>query len=336
MSMERAAIVRRFVAAARRLVVDVDRDALVRATGLSREGVDLALEHHLELEPSDEDLRSLVDRAGRARRVAVILSANVFVGALRAVAIARAASDEVIVRPSRREPVFARALVRAASDPAIVLDEAFDVASFDEGEIHVYGRDETIARVREAVGTRANDRVRVRGHGSGMGVAVVRSAADARALADDVVAFDQRGCLSPRVAVVLGDANAFADALHDALGALGRSVPRGEVPSEERAELRRYVDTMTYAGRVLVGHEHLVGTGDALVLPPTHRTVHVVPAASLDAAAALLAPFAKAIVTVGAAELDEARAVAPSWARVARLGAMQRPPLDGPVDLRAG
>ena len=31
-----------------------------------------------------------------------------------------------------------------------------------------------------------------------------------------------------------------------------------------------------------------------------------------------------------------ARVLAPAWARIEALGMMQRPPLDGPVDLRNG
>jgi hypothetical protein len=123
-------------------------DALVRSTGLSRQGVALALSEHLETSPRAADLVRLVERAGDAPSVHVVLSANVFVGALRALAVARAAAPRVTVSPSRREPTFARALVHAASDPGLTLDDALAVESIRVGEIHVYGRDETIAGVR--------------------------------------------------------------------------------------------------------------------------------------------------------------------------------------------
>src|SRR5208283_100464 len=104
----------------------------------------------------------------------------------------------VAVRPSRREPHFARALVERAGDPGLTLVEEVDPARLFGGEVHVYGRDATIASVRGRVG----ERVRVRGHGAGMGIAIVsaqaRLEAAADSLAEDVVAFDQRGCLSPR------------------------------------------------------------------------------------------------------------------------------------------
>ena len=317
--------------------------AIVESTGLSTEGVELALARHVEVDASDEALAQLVARAGDAARVAVVLSANVFVGALRALALARAASDDVVVRPSRRDPAFARALVAAAiaaGDRHLVLDEALDVAAVEIGEIHVYGRDETSAQVRG----KARPAIRVRGHGSGLGVALISShaalAEAARALADDVVVFDQRGCLSPRIALVHGDearASELAEALHAELDRLDASVPRGEMPAEERAAAGRYVATMTYACRALVSSHHAVGVappGAPLVLPPPYRHVHVAACASLADAAKLLEPLARGVVTVGSDDLDEARVFAPRWARLSPLGAMQRPPLDGPVDLR--
>lgn len=317
---------------------------LVAMTGLSPEGLDLAFDEHLELDPTDAEIASLVARAGDAPRVAIVLSANVFVGALRAIAIARAAASDVIVRPSRREPVFARALVetaRALGDTALRLDESFDVASFEQGEIHVYGRDETIAAVRQ------NAHVLVRGHGSGMGIAWMTNQADlakaAGLLAEDVVAFDQRGCLSPRVVMVEGDdrrAEAFAEALHEALARFDALVPRGAIPADERPAAARYVDTMTYVGRAIVGAGHVVGVapaGSAFVLPPSWRHVHVVPSPNVGEAAAWLAPVARGIVTLGSDDRSAAAALASGgigWARLAEVGRMQRPSFDGPVDLR--
>jgi len=177
-----------------------------------------------------------------------------------------------------------------------------------------------------------------------MGVAWLSRAADlegaAHALADDIVVFDQRGCLSPRIALVHGDearAARFAETLHGELERRATLVPRGEVPADTRAEAARYLTTMTYAGRALIGSQHGLGIGPpdaALLLPPPYRHLHLVACASPAAASALLAPFAKAVVTLGSDDPAAARALAPGWARIAALGAMQRPPLDGPVDLR--
>ncbi len=342
---ERIAVVRSLQRAARSVVERRAAlvPAIVESTGLSTEGVELALTRHLELDAADEDLAKLVARAGDVSRVAVVLSANVFVGALRALAVARAASDDVVVRPSRRDPAFARALVDAATlagDTHIRIDDELDVATLEDGEVHVYGRDETIADFR----AKASARVRVRGHGSGMGVVWISPSADlaaaARGLADDIVVFDQRGCLSPRVALVHGDearASELADALHAELDRLDAAVPRGAVPADERAAAGRYVATMTYACRALVGNQHAIGVappGAPVVLPPPYRHLHVAACASREEAAKLLEPLAKAVVIVGSDDAEAARGFAPTWARIAAIGAMQRPPLDGPVDWR--
>jgi hypothetical protein len=338
---EKRADVRRIVEAARSVAKERRSLALdlVRTTGLSREGVELAFERHLELAPSDAEIDALVASAGQAKHVVVILSANVFVAALRAIAIARAASPSVVVRPSRREPHFARALVERAGDPGLTLAEEVDLARLFGGEVHVYGRDATIASVRGRVG----ERVRVRGHGAGMGIAVVGPGAAidgaARALAEDVIAFDQRGCLSPRVALVEGEERAarFAGALHAALGEAEVRVPRGALHDEERAEAVRYRETMSFAGRALAGAAHVVGLaprGAPVTVPPAGRHVHVAAVGGIDEARAAMGELAQVIVCVGSDDPARVAEVAPGHARVARLGEMQRPAFDGPVDRR--
>ncbi|MBS2017283.1 MAG: proline dehydrogenase [Deltaproteobacteria bacterium] len=339
--------VRRLLRAASRVVEERASSgivaAIVDATGLSTEGVELAMTSYLEVQASDAEVSALVEKAGDAPSIAVVLSANVFVGALRAIAFARAAASEVVVRPSRRDPSFARALVAAAEelgDEGLRLDEGLDVAAFGGAEMHVYGRDETIAEVR----AKASPRVRVRGHGSGMGVAWISRSADVaavvRGLADDVVVFDQRGCLSPRIALVEGGverATEIAEALHAELDRLEGIVPRGAVPAEERAAAGRYLSTMTIACRAFSGAKHGIGVappGAPVLLPPPYRHVHVGACASIDDAAKLVAPLAKGITALGSDDLGAAKALAPPWSRLSALGVMQRPPFDGPVDLR--
>jgi acyl-CoA reductase-like NAD-dependent aldehyde dehydrogenase len=348
---ERSAAVWRLVEAARAVARGEESARaqlaadLVASTGLSREGVELAFARHLELDPSEADVDALVSSAGAAKHVVVILSANVFVAALRAIAIACAASPSVVVRPSRREPHFARALVAEAvrsGMTGLTLEDEVDVGRLFGGEVHVYGRDATIAAVRARVG----ERMRVRGHGAGMGLAVVSARASldeaATALADDVIAFDQRGCLSPRVALVEGEERAatFARALDATLVDAARRVPRGELAPDERAEAARYKATMAFAGDVISRPSHTVALaplGAPLTIPPTGRHLHIAPVRSLDEARAYVAELAPVIVTIGADDPAVAIAVAAphaGHARLSLLGAMQRPPLDGPVDRR--
>lgn len=328
---------------------DVDRireshlDALVESTGLSIEGVRLAFDRHLELHPRQEDLTELVTTTTEAAEVTVILSSNVFVAALRAIAIARAAAPRVLVRPSRREPHFPRLLVeamQARGDASVTLTPELVVDDVQRGELHVYGRDATIADVR----ARARPDVVVRGHGSGMGIAWVGRDADmssaAEWLSDDVVAFDQRGCLSPRIAFVEGDdeaAGRFAAFAHDALRRAAGRVPRGALSVVERGEVQRWMQVVAYAGDLLEGDEHAVGllpSASPLHPGPPGRHLLVTACASPDGLRERLDALAPFVIAVGADDEEQARRVAPPWARASKLGAMQRPPLDGPVDRR--
>jgi hypothetical protein len=334
---ERVADVRRLLDVA--LTVHADRARLVpaiaRSSGLTLAGVELGFAS-LETTATEADLRSLVACAGSVASVHVVLSANVFVASLRAIALARAAAERVTVRPSSRDPVLARALVERCGDPAITLSGERDVGCVAVDEVHVYGRDATIAEVRSSV----RPGVVVRGHGAGMGVAVISERADLRgaadALAGDVVAFDQRGCLSPRIAFVRGDearADAFAAVLHGSLCDWSRHIPRGALSADEQAESGRWRGTLAYAGRAWEAEHHAVGrAASPVAVPPAGRHVLVVPAPSREQLGSALASLARYVVAVGTDDLSDLPV--PIHARLSALGRMQRPPLDGPVDRR--
>ena len=152
-----------------------------------------------------------------------------------------------------------------------------------------------------------------------------------------MITFDQRGCLSPRVVFVEGShhrARVFAKYLHSALDAQQASIPRGSLTPFEQSEALRYADTMAFAGAMWSGEAHVIGLSEGIVLPPAGRHVHVVHAASVGAMAREIAPFASSIVAVGLSEASHAAHLGLPCARVSRLGSMQRPRLDGPVDER--
>jgi hypothetical protein len=297
-------------------------DPLVRSTGLSRENVLLGLSRHLETNATDDELAALTRSVTRvAGRVHVILSPSVFVAPLRAIALGLAAEGTVTVKPSRREAFFSRALVEALDDPRVTLTPDARPEDVREGEIHAYGHDETIAAIR------ASAHVPVRGHASGMGVALVTGdlAAAAEALAEDVVPFDQRGCLSPRVAFVVGDARAFSRMLFEALESRGKEVPRGTLDAAEQSAFARWADTVTFAGTLHRGGSCAVGVLETVMVPPTGRHMLVVSRAS---------PTLPEIPNLVAVGTDAPDFLQPA-VRVSPLGMMQRPPLDGPVDLRS-
>jgi hypothetical protein len=306
------------------------RKVLPEATGLSPEGVELALSRHLETTPSADELDALVHSVTPAARAHVLLSANVFVAAHRAIALALAQSAEVEVRASRREPEMAKLIAEATDNLFRLVDQ---LTPRPGDHVWAYGSDETLHALRAELPAG----VVYHAHGHGFGVAVVDASAGvepARALADDVIAFDQRGCLSPRVTLVLGDANAaraFAQALAHELGELEQIVPRGRLDPDEAADIVRYRDTMLYAASVSSAGKSYVGvdvSGRHALVAPVGRTMHVV---RVDDLAPVFAAFHPHVAAIGYA--GPSQPAFPS-VRVSPLGQMQRPPFDGPVDLR--
>ena len=250
-------------------------------------------------------------------------------------ALALAQAPRVAVRASRREPTMATLLFEASRGAFRLVEE---LAPSPGDHVWAYGSDDTLAALRGELPAG----VVLHGHGNGFGVAVLDAeagelAAAAKALARDVALFDQRGCLSPRVALVRGQpegAQSFARALAAGLAELQHDVPRGALSNSEASDLTRYRDTMTYAGEVFHAGKGVVGLdllGNVL-LAPVGRNVHVTRVTDLSAA---LAGLGDAVAAVGISGplADVARKALPG-ARQSPLGAMQTPPLDGPVDRR--
>lgn len=338
MSLEAAARVRRVVEAAAHVYarrVELT-DALLESTGLSPQGLEFAWERSFEREISEAHLKTLMDRARSRESVLVVLSANVFVAPVRALACAVAQSARVYVKPSKREPHLVAALLAAAPELGIeVLSDA--AAATFAGEVHVYGRAETIAAYRASLPADAP----LVPHGPGFGVAYVGPRDDlaesAKKIADDVVLFDQRGCMSPRMTFVAGDrmrATAFGRALFEALSK--HAVPRGLLTEDERDEIRAFSRTMDVVAELLEAPTATVATSEADAQPtlaPVGRNMYIACVSEDENVGDVLGAFAPYVTVVGAnADVPWA----PPGTRRSPLGAMQSPPLDGPVDLRGG
>jgi hypothetical protein len=312
------------------------RSNLLATTGLSRAGIELAITRCLETHASVSEMTALLGATPQARAAHVLLSGNVFVAALRAIVIATASSERVFVRTSRRDPTLAKALHGLVPGAFTLVSELQPSAG---DHVWAYGSDETLARVRSTLPRGSW----FHAHGHGFGVALVEPsvtadlAAAAHAIALDTALFDQRGCLSPRLVCVVGtleQARAVARALATALAALERDVPPGPSSPEEAAESRRAHDTATYAFETLAAGSSWLSVGTQVVVAPPSRSLHVV--SSTDPLL-LLAPFARQITSLGASVsaplYGELQQRFPG-ARLAKLGQMQRPALDGPVDRR--
>ena len=310
------------------------REALIAKSGLSPAGVDLALSKHLETRISDAELAALLASAGRSERCHVVLSAHVCTAALRALVLAVATSPRAFLKPSRRDPILAQLLVREGRRAGLELELTDSIAPQTSDEVHVYGGAAAIGAIRAELPRG----VRFRAHGPGFGVAVVRGMDHeiaAEHLVDDVIPFDQRGCLSPRIVLVEHDASGFARVVDRALTRRGAVVPRGTLPPHEDSAVALFRQLGLAVGELHGSATHAVlydPAPESPLLPPTGRSLLVVDSAN----AGVLSPIVDSITTVGFsggapgvhATLDLGRA------KRVLLGTMQRPPLDGPVDAR--
>lgn len=342
------------VRAARRIQDSADalgceaRLRLLETTGLTRESIELVLAEHFETWPTGEEIDALLKSTTSAPVCHVIMSANVFTAALRALALAVATSVRVFVRVSRRDPVITELLVRTLAADEHFRTNGGSVAIVEEvhpqpgDELHVYGSDESITSI--VAGLPAG--VLVRAHGSGFGIAVVGKSAALDAAADalsrDIGVFDQRGCLSPRFVLVEGDevrGERLAAGLHEALTRFSERYPRGLVDSGLRAEMSQYRAMLEAIGSYWEGSSHAVGfdpTPRALVLPPAARIAHVA-AVDVENVGPLLKPWIRYVTATGVdgeGGLSRLLRECIPQARWSRLGWMQRPRLDGPVDGR--
>lgn len=267
------------------------------------------------------------------RRVGVVLAATVPTAPLRAIALPwLAGAREVLVRPSRRQRALAGAVVRAFGRDAIACVDALPEAV---DHVVAYGSDETIEALRASL----REGVSFEGRGHGFGVSYVDEVTDAhaRAVALDVALYDQRGCLSPQGVFVRGDPVDFARRLHDALGALEATLPRGIVDLADAAAIVQWQGVAAARSAWFrKGPTHAVGALDerALLGSPGLRNVAVARVADAREVASTLGAQGRHVSAVGVAGDVDPRAWAWVPGRVVPAGAMQDPALDGPEDAR--
>lgn len=327
-------------------------ERLVETTGLSPSGVEWALDRCLELEPTAEEVAALVGSVAPSERAHVILPANVFVAAHRALALALAAAPRVFVKPSRREPALVEELSREAPE---LFERVSELCVRAGDQVWAYGSDTTLDALRGALPAGAV----LHAHGSGFGLAVVELGGAAGvdaiglrrvalAIAEDTACFEQRGCLSPRVVLALGGGDrvaAFAELLAECLVEVERRLPRGRLAPEELADARWYRECAacfgalhdTGRGAVSLGLELLAVPGQIAVpieVPPPGRHLEVLAVSCLEPALSGLSRWVTAVGCSDEALEARVRQVLPR-ARVGPVGSMQRPPFDGPVDLRS-
>lgn len=263
----------------------------------------------------------------RAPRVVLVIAARTLpASALRQCLLARALGATVRLKCAAGQEGLGLAL--HVLDPGIIPtpfasddEQAVLDAIEDADTVVVLGSDQTVRAVRAR--TPPDKGFAPHGHkvsAAWFGSAGGASDADVRGLAEDLVAWDQAGCLSPQLAWVAGDVPAFARRLVAVMPEVESRLPLADVSAHRIA--RRRVEPMV----AMLGGQFL-GTPTTLLatLPdpsfrpsPGPRILWLLPAD--PAAVAAVAPTLSTLAVTGdAPPIDDVRVCAP--------GEMQRPPL---------
>jgi hypothetical protein len=323
-------------------------------TGLSTAGAAWALETTLaELTPAAMraalgELRALGGEP--ARRHGLVLAGNVFTACMRPIVWSLLARVPVTVKVASSDAGlaegFGAALVEASAEMAeavrIVrfsraMPERYDELAASVDVISVHGSDRTI----EALRARTPETTRFVAHGHGLGLAVIaRDAAVDQALMDalalDVAAYDQHGCLSPMAVLVEeGGAVAPREVASMLAGALGRvevSMPRGALSEELAAAQMQWRGVAASLYALHDGGTHAVSfEGDAAIREtPGHRNVAVHSLADLRQLPARVAMYGEHLKALGVAGTVLTPATVTPI--VSALGRMQRPRLAALTD----
>jgi acyl-CoA reductase-like NAD-dependent aldehyde dehydrogenase len=338
------------------------RSALLASTGLSAQGIEHGLQSTLR-EFTRAALLALHDgrdsepALGSAPRLAaVVLAGNVFSAAARPLLLPLLCGWPVLLKAASADDAFPRALQRALAQVDAELGAACAVVTFGREDealrdalidgvdlLSVYGDDETVA----AFAASRSAGTRLIAHGHGLGLAFVagsalgsdaQASAIAAALARDVAAYDQRGCLSPQAVLVQNgpacDTRGFALRLADALDALALEWPRGELPPAAAAAQVQWRGVAAVRGELHVRTSCAVGyAGDAaLRASPGYRNVAVHDCRDVAALRAWIAPLSLQLKALAVAGDDVREALAGAAPYVCAPGAMQEPPIAARLD----
>lgn len=317
-------------------------------TGLSPEGARWALDTTLS-----ELSREALERALGELRVAggepvtrhgLVLAGNVFTACMRPIVWSLLARVPVTVKVASNDAGLAELFAEALATDAVTITrfsravpERYDELAASVDVVSVHGSDATIDTLR----ARTPEGTRFVGHGHGLGLAVI--ARDAvfdetlgDALALDVAAYDQHGCLSP-AAVLVEEGGAVAPrdvaaTLDRALARLERAMPRGALTPELAAAQMQWRGVAAALHELREHDTHAVSfEGDAAIRPaPGHRNIAVHSVADLRQLPARVALYGEHLKSLGA--LGDVLVPATVAPIVSPLGHMQRPRLSSLTD----
>ncbi|MBL4889497.1 MAG: hypothetical protein JKX97_05700 [Candidatus Lindowbacteria bacterium] len=318
-------------------------DSLPECEGLSKETLKFSVRRSFRGYMRDKELllSALQSRKSTKDRALIYLPSNTIAPLLNTMVLAYLADRKLALKISTRNVAISWAVID------LILKELFpmDVQSSTRSDeflpanyrfVAVFGQNETVSEIRSQC---AND-IEFAGFGQKLSIGYIEDWNDktVERAVDDIVAWNQFGCLSPQTIFVKGRENAakFARALSIGLAAREDALPRGSVNSATALEIRiaRMNTSMCGDGEVAAserGTAWSVLFQPELVLQacPLARTVNVRLAQDRDEFVEFVRQHQHIIETVGVSgDLDSMRCMFEKSTEIAsRLGEMQSPSL---------
>ena len=256
----------------------------------------------------------------RPSTISIVCARGVFTAALEWIALAVASGAKVHLKA----PVGSADVLNAIA--AHFSSDNFDVTCSTHRElptselIYAFGSDETIEDIR-----RAHPNAVLMGYGHRFSLSVSGDSIDeAEYIAQDLVAYDSRGCMAPVAHFCLGDVEQFSQHLAASLAQWQQRAPIGLIDPLLGPEIRRKVGLAFVSGR------HQSGQGWRVLTLPKHyfspvalpRIASVHPLANVQELSTFLSVWKHKISTI-ATSTTLPVGLAP---RICRLGEMQSPP----------
>ena len=238
-------------------------EALRVSTGLNQRQIELAFANCFEelLPPKINAYAASFDVVKR-RHIDVfhILPANAFTAWVHGAVITLLSGHRCLLKPSSREPVFARAWKRSLEMASPELASQVDIVAWDENKLRAceavvaYGADETLDKIRKVL--RPGTRFAGYGHKLSIGIlfeealgteAHEQLLSDIREAADP---FRLQGCLSPQILYLQTPRSSLRSELEATLDVAPRVVSFEAWPSlsKELEKFNPYLSCVGYAG----------------------------------------------------------------------------------------